>query len=85
MVWNVQDSQMHVMCLFLGMVVYGPQEIQYMEEEHHRAKSALQSRVKDREEEIQKLRNQVGPLRLTLTIRCLRTHAYIKQSSWSQV
>ncbi|XP_012678220.1 golgin subfamily A member 5 isoform X2 [Clupea harengus] len=35
------------------------QEIQYMEEEHHRAKSTLQSRVKDREEEIQKLRNQL--------------------------
>ncbi|KAG5266099.1 hypothetical protein AALO_G00249780 [Alosa alosa] len=35
------------------------QEIQYMEEEHHRAKSTLQSRIKDREEEIQKLRNQL--------------------------
>ncbi|KAL4656206.1 golgin subfamily A member 5 [Arapaima gigas] len=35
------------------------QELQYMEEEHHRAKSTLQSRVKDREEEIQKLRNQL--------------------------
>ncbi|XP_062378988.1 golgin subfamily A member 5 [Sardina pilchardus] len=35
------------------------QEIQYMEEEHHRAKSTLQSRIKDREEDIQKLRNQL--------------------------
>lgn len=35
-------------------------EIQYLEEEHHRAKTTLQSRVKDREDEIQKLRNQVS-------------------------
>ncbi|KAI1895238.1 hypothetical protein AGOR_G00104250 [Albula goreensis] len=35
------------------------QELQYMEEEQHRAKSTLQSRIKDREEEIQKLRNQL--------------------------
>uniref|UniRef100_A0A8C9W2Y0 Golgin subfamily A member 5 n=1 Tax=Scleropages formosus TaxID=113540 RepID=A0A8C9W2Y0_SCLFO len=35
------------------------QELQYMEEEHHRTKSTLQSRIKDREEEIQKLRNQI--------------------------
>ncbi|KAJ8289662.1 hypothetical protein GJAV_G00003880 [Gymnothorax javanicus] len=35
------------------------QELQYLEEEHHRAKSTLQSRVKDREDEIQKLRNQL--------------------------
>lgn len=34
-------------------------EIQYLEEEQHRAKTTLQSRVKDREDEIQKLRNQV--------------------------
>lgn len=40
---------------------YVLQEIQYMEEEQHRVKNTLQSRVKDREEEIQKLRNQVGP------------------------
>ena len=31
-----------------------------MEEEHHRAKTTLQSRVKDREDEIQKLRNLVS-------------------------
>lgn len=36
------------------------QELQYVEEEQNRAKSTLQSRVKDREDEIQKLRNQVG-------------------------
>ncbi|XP_030627653.1 golgin subfamily A member 5 isoform X2 [Chanos chanos] len=35
------------------------QELQYVEEEHHRTKSTLQNRVKDREEEIQKLRNQL--------------------------
>ncbi|XP_054652990.1 golgin subfamily A member 5 isoform X2 [Dunckerocampus dactyliophorus] len=35
------------------------QELQYVEEEQHRAKSTLQSRVQDREEEIQKLRNQL--------------------------
>uniref|UniRef100_H2U3P9 Golgin subfamily A member 5 n=1 Tax=Takifugu rubripes TaxID=31033 RepID=H2U3P9_TAKRU len=35
------------------------QEIQYLEEDHHRAKTTLQSRVKDREDEIQKLRNQL--------------------------
>ncbi|XP_076841934.1 golgin subfamily A member 5 [Brachyhypopomus gauderio] len=35
------------------------QELHYMEEEHHRAKSTLQSRIKDREDEIQKLRNQL--------------------------
>ncbi|XP_061700895.1 golgin subfamily A member 5 [Syngnathoides biaculeatus] len=35
------------------------QELQYVEEEQNRAKSALQSRVKDREDEIQKLRNQL--------------------------
>ncbi|TNN64171.1 Golgin subfamily A member 5 [Liparis tanakae] len=35
------------------------QELQYLEEENHRAKTALQSRVKDREDEIQKLRNQL--------------------------
>jgi hypothetical protein len=31
-----------------------------MEEDLHRTKNTLQSRIKDREEEIQKLRNQVG-------------------------
>ncbi|XP_051507557.1 golgin subfamily A member 5 isoform X2 [Myxocyprinus asiaticus] len=35
------------------------QELQYIEEEHHRTKITLQGRVKDREEEIQKLRNQL--------------------------
>lgn len=35
------------------------QELQYLEEEHHRAKTSLQSRIKDREDEIQKLRNQL--------------------------
>ncbi|CAN9501962.1 unnamed protein product [Ophioblennius macclurei] len=35
------------------------QELQYIEEEQHRAKSSLQSRIKDREDEIQKLRNQL--------------------------
>ncbi|CAJ1074778.1 golgin subfamily A member 5 [Xyrichtys novacula] len=35
------------------------QELQYVEEENHRAKTTLQSRVKDREDEIQKLRNQL--------------------------
>ncbi|XP_036431078.1 golgin subfamily A member 5 [Colossoma macropomum] len=35
------------------------QELQYVEEEHHRTKSTLQSRIKDREDEIQKLRNQL--------------------------
>ncbi|XP_052007142.1 golgin subfamily A member 5 [Xyrauchen texanus] len=35
------------------------QELQYVEEEHHRTKITLQGRVKDREEEIQKLRNQL--------------------------
>uniref|UniRef100_A0A672JJK0 Golgin subfamily A member 5 n=1 Tax=Salarias fasciatus TaxID=181472 RepID=A0A672JJK0_SALFA len=35
------------------------QELQYIEEEHHRAKTTLQSRIKDREDEIQKLRNQL--------------------------
>ncbi|XP_014872310.1 golgin subfamily A member 5 [Poecilia latipinna] len=35
------------------------QELQYLEDEHHRAKINLQSRIKDREDEIQKLRNQL--------------------------
>lgn len=35
------------------------QELQYLEEEQHRAKITLQSRIKDREDEIQKLRNQL--------------------------
>lgn len=35
------------------------QELQYVEEEHHRTKITLQGRVKDREDEIQKLRNQL--------------------------
>ncbi|KAJ4918855.1 hypothetical protein JOQ06_021848 [Pogonophryne albipinna] len=35
------------------------QELQYLEEEQHRAKATLQSRIKDREEDIQKLRNQL--------------------------
>ncbi|XP_058471303.1 golgin subfamily A member 5 isoform X1 [Solea solea] len=35
------------------------QELQYLEEEQHRAKATLQSRIKDREDEIQKLRNQL--------------------------
>ena len=39
-----------------------PQELQYLEEESHRTKASLQSRIKDREDEIQKLRNQVDPL-----------------------
>lgn len=34
-------------------------ELQYLEEEEHRVKSSLQSRIKDREDEIQKLRNQL--------------------------
>lgn len=35
------------------------QEFRYVEEDLHRAKNTLQSRIKDREEEIQKLRNQL--------------------------
>ncbi|XP_048830960.1 golgin subfamily A member 5 isoform X1 [Brienomyrus brachyistius] len=35
------------------------QELQYAEEENRHMKSTLQSRIKDREEEIQKLRNQL--------------------------
>lgn len=35
------------------------QEFHYMEEDLHRTKNTLQSRIKDREEEIQKLRNQL--------------------------
>ncbi|KAK2853178.1 hypothetical protein Q7C36_008379 [Tachysurus vachellii] len=35
------------------------QEMTYVEEEHHRTKNTLQSRIKDREDEIQKLRNQI--------------------------
>uniref|UniRef100_A0A8C5H2R4 Golgin subfamily A member 5 n=1 Tax=Gouania willdenowi TaxID=441366 RepID=A0A8C5H2R4_GOUWI len=35
------------------------QELQYVEDEHHRAKASLQNRIKDREDEIQKLRNQL--------------------------
>ncbi|XP_043112152.1 golgin subfamily A member 5 [Puntigrus tetrazona] len=35
------------------------QELQYIEEEHHRTKITLQGRIKDREDEIQKLRNQL--------------------------
>ncbi|XP_015245409.1 PREDICTED: golgin subfamily A member 5 [Cyprinodon variegatus] len=35
------------------------QELQYLEDENHRAKLNLQSRIKDREDEIQKLRNQL--------------------------
>lgn len=35
------------------------QELQYVEEENQRAKTSLQSRMKDREDEIQKLRNQL--------------------------
>uniref|UniRef100_A0A3Q3WRW9 Golgin subfamily A member 5 n=1 Tax=Mola mola TaxID=94237 RepID=A0A3Q3WRW9_MOLML len=35
------------------------QELQYLEEEQHRTKTTLQSRIKDREDEIQKLRNQL--------------------------
>lgn len=35
------------------------QELQYLEDEHHRSKINLQSRIKDREDEIQKLRNQL--------------------------
>uniref|UniRef100_A0A3P8VMK5 Golgin subfamily A member 5 n=1 Tax=Cynoglossus semilaevis TaxID=244447 RepID=A0A3P8VMK5_CYNSE len=35
------------------------QELQYVEEEQHRANTSLQSRIKDREDEIQKLRNQL--------------------------
>lgn len=47
---------------------FKPQEIQYLEEEHHRAKTTLQSRVKDREDEIQKLRNQVSCFYASLNI-----------------
>ncbi|XP_066535304.1 golgin subfamily A member 5 [Hoplias malabaricus] len=35
------------------------QELKYVEEEQHRTKSTLQVRIKDREDEIQKLRNQL--------------------------
>ncbi|KAL6105203.1 golga5 [Pungitius sinensis] len=42
-----------------GEVERYKQELQYLEEEHHRAKTTLQSRIKDREDEIQKLRNQL--------------------------
>ncbi|MGH0154523.1 UNVERIFIED_CONTAM: hypothetical protein FKN15_029851 [Acipenser sinensis] len=35
------------------------EEFQYLEEELHRTKNSLQSRIKDREEEVQKLRNQL--------------------------
>lgn len=48
------------LCFPETSVWFKPQEIQYLEEEHHRAKTTLQSRVKDREDEIQKLRNQVS-------------------------
>nr|XP_020478589.1 golgin subfamily A member 5 [Monopterus albus] len=42
-------------------------EQQYLEEEHHRAKNTLQSRIKDREDEIQKLRNQLTNKTLSST------------------
>lgn len=45
------------------------QELQYMEEENHRAKNTLQSRIKDREDEIQKLRNQVSSSLIVQYIR----------------
>lgn len=67
---------------------YGVQELQYLEDEHHRAKITLQSRIKDREDEIQKLRNQVShsivPESVSLGIKTealknmvLETHQYI--------
>lgn len=43
------------------------QELHYVEEEQHRTKSTLQSRIKDREDEIQKLRNQVSNLIIILS------------------
>ncbi|KAI4905023.1 hypothetical protein NFI96_020183 [Prochilodus magdalenae] len=43
------------------------QELQYVEEEQHRTKSTLQSRIKDREDEIQKLRNQLTNKALSST------------------
>ncbi|NXV26456.1 GOGA5 protein, partial [Rissa tridactyla] len=38
---------------------FKPRELHYTEEELYRTKNTLQSRIKDREEEIQKLRNQL--------------------------
>ncbi|XP_061598959.1 golgin subfamily A member 5 [Cololabis saira] len=35
------------------------QELQYLEDEQHRAQTSLQSRIRDREDDIQKLRNQL--------------------------
>ncbi|TRY86811.1 hypothetical protein DNTS_020531 [Danionella cerebrum] len=60
-----RTKQVHALVLKMGwncspfMLVMLVQELQYIEEEQHRTKIALQGRVKDREEEIQKLRNQL--------------------------
>lgn len=54
-----------------------------MEEEHHRTKGSLQSRIKDREDEIQKLRNQVGHTHTraqTIVHQALYLHELYKES-----
>uniref|UniRef100_A0A8C0T1M1 Golgin subfamily A member 5 n=1 Tax=Canis lupus familiaris TaxID=9615 RepID=A0A8C0T1M1_CANLF len=45
--------------LFSEMSVFIMKEFHYIEEDLYRTKNTLQSRIKDREEEIQKLRNQL--------------------------
>uniref|UniRef100_A0A8B9HK93 Golgin subfamily A member 5 n=1 Tax=Astyanax mexicanus TaxID=7994 RepID=A0A8B9HK93_ASTMX len=52
------------------------QELQYVEEEQHRTKSSLQSRIKDREDEIQKLRNQVTLGRSSQVVLLSILHMY---------
>lgn len=58
------------------------QELQYVEDEQHRTKSSLQTRIKDREDEIQKLRNQVTdyPQIHTLSDNTLtiQTHSHLE-------
>lgn len=66
------QTLIHAECI---LVCFKPQEIQYLEEEHHRAKTTLQSRVKDREDEIQKLRHQVSYFFINQT-------AYHMENTW---
>lgn len=54
-----QDSQNRARRELEAEVERYKHEVQYLEEEQHQVKSSLQSRVKDREDEIQKLRNQL--------------------------
>lgn len=44
----------------MSLIPHTLQELRYVEDDLYRTKNTLHSRVKDREEEIQKLRNQVG-------------------------